>query len=229
MLSVLSFGFLLGLRHAIEADHVAAVASLASRTQSVRRVLPIGVLWGLGHTATLALFGALVLIFDAIVPAVLSQGLEAAVGVMLILLGADVLYRLWRERIHFHLHKHGPDAPHFHAHTHQKSIHHEVDPHNHKHPSSLPLRAFLVGSMHGMAGSAALILLTLQSVDSTELGLIYIGLFGVGSIAGMALLSVAIAVPMAFASKGLTQIYVWFRGAVGAATVGLGIFTLVLI
>ena len=94
MLSVLSFGFLLGLRHAIEADHVAAVASLASRTQSVRRVLPIGVLWGLGHTATLALFGALVLIFDAIVPAVLSQGLEAAVGVMLILLGADVLYRL---------------------------------------------------------------------------------------------------------------------------------------
>jgi ABC-type nickel/cobalt efflux system permease component RcnA len=228
MFTVLSFGFLLGLRHAIEADHVAAVATLASGTRSVRRVLPIGVLWGLGHTATLVLFGVLVLVFDSIVSAALSHALEAAV-VMLIILGADVLYRLWCERIHFHLHKHGPDASHFYAHTQQNSAHHEADPHHHKHPSGLPLRAFLVGSMHGMAGSAALILLSLQSVETTEQGLIYIGLFGVGSIIGMALLSVAIAVPMAFASKGLTQIYVWFRGAVGAATVGLGIFTLVLI
>lgn len=189
----------------------------------------IGILWGLGHTATLALFGALVLFFDTIVPAALSQGLEAAVGVMLIILRVDVLYRLRQERIHFHLHTHGPDAPHFHAHAHQKSAWHDAGPHEHAHPKGLPLRAFLVGSMHGMARSAALILLTLQSVESTELGLIHIGLFGIGSVAGMALLYSAIALPMALASESLTQIYVWFIGAVGAATVGLGVFTLVLI
>lgn len=229
MISVLSFGFVLGLRHAIEADHVAAVASLVSRTRSIRNAVPIGMLWGLGHTVTLTLFGVLVLFFDSIIPAALSQGLEAAVGVMLIILGVDVLYRLRRERIHFHLHKHGPAAPHFHAHTHQKSAQQDADPHEHVHPKGLPLRAFLVGSMHGMAGSAALILLTLQSVKSTELGLIYIGLFGIGSVIGMALLSAAIAIPMAFASEGLTQIYVWFRGAVGTATVGLGVFTLIFI
>jgi ABC-type nickel/cobalt efflux system permease component RcnA len=151
------------------------------------------------------------------------------VRLMLIVLGADALYCLKRERVHFHLHKHGPKTPHFHAHTHQKKSPHDADPHNHEHPQGLSLRAYLVGSMHGIAGSAALILLTLQSTDSIGLGLIYTGLFGIGSIFGMAMLSAAIAIPMAYASDSLTQLYVWFRGAVGAATVGLGLYTVAFI
>ncbi len=229
MFSVLSLGFLFGLRHAMEADHVAAVISLTTRTQSLRRALPVGILWGLGHTATLIFFGVLVLFFDTIIPVDLSYILEMLVGLMLIVLGADVLYRLKRERVHFHLHKHGPKTPHFHAHAHQKKSLHDADPHNHEHPQGLSSRAFLVGSMHGMAGSAALILLTLQSIDSIGLGLIYIGLFGIGSIFGMAMLSAAIAIPMAYASDSLAQLYVWFRGAVGAATVGLGLYTVAFI
>jgi ABC-type nickel/cobalt efflux system permease component RcnA len=229
VLTVLSFGFLLGLRHAIEADHIAAVASLTTRARSLRRALLVGIIWGLGHTVTLVFFGGLVLFFDTIIPADLSHGLEMIVGLMLIVLGADVLYRLKRERVHFHLHKHGPKTPHFHAHAHQNKSLHDADPHNHEHPQGLSLRAFLVGSMHGMAGTAALILLTLQSIDSIGLGLIYIGLFGIGSIFGMAMLSAAIAIPMAYASDSLTQLYVWFRGAIGAVTIGLGLYTIVFV
>ena len=229
MLTVFSLGFLLGLRHAMEADHIAAIASLASRTQTLRHSVPIAMLWGLGHTTTLVFFGAIVLLFDTVVPAALSQSLETAVGIMLVALGIDVLYRLRKERIHFHANKHGPEVPHFHAHMHQKKTTHDMESHNHEHSQGLSFRAFLVGSMHGMAGSAALILITLQSIESIGLGLVYISLFGIGSIVGMALLSAAIAIPMAAASENLTQLYAWFRGGVGTGTIGLGIFTVIFV
>ncbi len=226
MITLLVLGFLLGMRHALEADHVAAVASLASEGRSFRQAAREGAVWGLGHTLTLFAFGSLVIVMDAAVPERMAQGLEMAVAVMLVLLGADVLRRVVRDRVHFHAHRHGPDKVHFHAHSHQGERHHDPSHHDHEHPSGFPLRALLVGLVHGMAGSAALVLLTLETIASPWLGLVYIALFGFGSIAGMAVLSLAIAVPLRYSARGLTWLHNGLRTTVGVATVALGVVTI---
>ncbi len=228
MISILFLGFLLGMRHAIEADHIAAVASLSTRVNSVRQGVRQGAAWGLGHTLTLFLFGSIVLFVANIVPEQIVQGIELAVGVTLIILGGDVLRRVVRERIHFHAHSHGPGKKHFHAHSHKGETRLAHDParHQHTHSVGFPVRALLVGLMHGMAGSAALILLTLQTMTSPWLGLIYIAIFGIGSIAGMGLFSLVIAIPLR-AARHMTWVYNGLQIFIGTATVALGIFTLV--
>jgi len=216
------------MRHALEADHVAAVASLSARTNSIKHAVRQGAAWGLGHTLTLFLFGAIVLFVTDILPANIVNGIELAVGVMLIVLGADVLWRLVRDRIHFHSHTHGEGTRHFHAHSHRgdNSEAHGQSNHHHQHSQGFPLRALLVGLMHGMAGSAALILLTLQSISSPWLGLIYIAIFGVGSIAGMALFSLVITIPLR-AARHMTWLYNTLHIMIGIFTIGLGTFTIV--
>ena len=168
MATSLLLGFLLGMRHAIEADHVAAVATLTTRTNSIRQGIQQGAAWGLGHTLTLFLFGGIVLFVTNIVPEELVRWVELAVGIMLIALGLDVICRLIRERVHFHTHSHRDGARHFHAHSHkdEKYQDHCATHHEHKHPTGFPIRALLIGLMHGMAGSAALIILALQSISS---------------------------------------------------------------
>lgn len=227
MTSILLLGFLLGMRHAVEADHIAAVASLTTRARSLKSGIRQGVVWGLGHTLTLFLFGGIVLFVTDIVPAQIVHWLEFTVGIMLILLGAGVIRRLIRERVHFHTHSHGEGDVHFHAHSHQgeKREHHDASSHHHEHPAGFPLRAFLVGLMHGMAGSAALILLTLQTMSSPWLGLVYIALFGAGSIAGMGLFSFIIAIPLR-AARHMTWAYNSLQATIGVATIALGIFTM---
>ena len=223
MVSLLVLGFFIGMRHALEADHVAAVSSLATRSAGPRECVKQGIFWGLGHTLTLFLFGSVVLLLDRVLPEKLASGLELAVGVMLVLLGLDVLRRLARERVHFHLHEHDDGVRHFHGHSHAGEPAH--DAHGHGHWRKLPLRALVVGMVHGMAGSAALILLTLETVPSVATGLLYMLLFGAGSIAGMALLSVAIAVPLRFSATGLTRLHGMLHGAIGLATVAIGVAT----
>ena len=115
-LSILAIGLLLGVKHATEADHLAAVATLATGQQSLRQTMRQGVAWGLGHTLTLMLFGGLVLWLGAAIPPRMAQGLEMAVGVMLVALGADVLWRLLRQRIHFRPHGRSAEPRHGHAH-----------------------------------------------------------------------------------------------------------------
>jgi ABC-type nickel/cobalt efflux system permease component RcnA len=227
MISILFLGFLLGMRHAIEADHVAAVASLSTRVNSVWQGVRQGAAWGLGHTLTLFLFGSIVLFVANIVPDRIVQGIEFAVGIMLIILGGDVLRRVARERIHFHAHSHSAGEKHFHAHSHKGESGgvHNPDRHEHTHREGFPVRALLVGLMHGMAGSAALILLTLQTMTSPWLGLVYIAIFGVGSIVGMGLFSLVIAIPLR-AARHLTWVYNGLQIVIGMATVALGIFTL---
>ena len=205
MISILLLGLLLGMKHAIEADHVAALATLATRSQSLAQTVKLGAVWGLGHTLTLLLFGGLVLALDLVMPERLAQALEFAVGIMLVLLGLDVLRRIARERVHFHIHRHADTGVHLHAHSHAgDTAPHNPQHHEHGHPRELRVRALLVGMMHGMAGSAALILLTLETVVSPGVGLLYIALFGLGSILGMALLSVVIAIPLRYSESGLT-------------------------
>ncbi|MEK9722908.1 MAG: hypothetical protein VW405_05415, partial [Rhodospirillaceae bacterium] len=180
MLGTLFLGLLIGMQHALEADHIAAVASLASRQTSARRVVAHGAVWGIGHTLTLMGFAGAALFLNLTVGDALSSYLEAGVGVMLVGLGGHLLYRLARDRIHFHMHRHGDGVVHFHAHSHRgEDGAHRNSEHDHRHPRSLPVRTLLIGMMHGMAGTAALLVLTTTSVADPWLGIAYIALFGV--------------------------------------------------
>lgn len=225
LFSILMAGFLIGMKHATEADHVAAVATLATRSRSLAQTVRLGVAWGLGHTLTLMLVGGAVLMLGLGVPERVAQVLELVVGLMLVLLGADVLQRLRRERIHFHRHYHVNGEAHFHAHSHRgEPLPHDARKHGHAH--ALPARALVIGMVHGMAGSAALILLSLEAMKSVAWGIAYIAMFGLGSVLGMAVLSLAIAVPLRFSEARLGWARAGLNAVVGLATVGLGLFML---
>jgi len=213
------------MRHALETDHVAAVAVLATRARSVKQALPLGLMWGVGHTLTLFAFGIVILLLGTQMPASLAVVLEGLVGVMLVLLGGDVVRRLIKEKIHFHRHRHHAGAGHFHAHSHAGEKTHDANHHIHEHPSAMPLRALGVGIMHGMAGSAALVLLSLQTVDSIGSGILYIVLFGLGSMIGMAVLSAAMVAPMRYAAKSMTWAYSGLTVVLGCFSIGLGAYT----
>ena len=215
------------MQHALEVDHVAAVASLATRARSVRSAAAHGAVWGLGHTVTLLLIGGGVVLLGSAVPPWLATGLELAVGVMLILLGADVLRRLLRDRVHFHAHRHGDGKVHWHAHSHAGDQGpHDARRHDHSHAKRLPLRTLLVGMMHGMAGSAALLILALASVQSPSQALLYIVVFGFGSVVGMAALSLVIALPLTRMDRWLTWGHNGLQIAIGSVTIGIGAWIL---
>ena len=222
MTSILFLGFLIGLRHALEADHVAAVASLVTKTNSVNQAIKQGAVWGLGHTITLFLFGSAVILMDSVMPETMARTLEFCVGIMLVVLGIDVLRRIMRDKIHFHHHKHQDGKEHVNAHSHRGETTHSEASHDHEHTKGFPMRALLVGLMHGMAGSAALILLTLQTVTSPLTGMIYMALFGLGSIIGMAMLSVVISIPLRYSENGLTWLYNGLHVTIGIMTVLIG-------
>ena len=224
VLNLLFLGFLMGMKHALEADHVAAVATLATRSRSVTDVIRQGSAWGSGHTLTLFLFGSLVLWMETTVPDTLARALETAVGIMLVFLGIDVIRRLVKDRVHFHSHAHSDGIVHVHAHSHPGEADHDSSRHHHRHARDFPVRALLVGLMHGMAGSAALILLTLHTVSTPGTGLLYVALFGLGSMLGMVGLSAVIAIPLRWTANGLTWLHNGLQGAVGATTIALGMF-----
>jgi hypothetical protein len=227
---VLGVGLLLGMQHATEADHLAAVASLASRERSLKSGMFHGIAWGLGHTLMLLLVAGALGFLGWVVSPLVAGRMEQAVGAMLIVLGIGVLRRLRRERIHFHAHSHdaghgnvlaAPPLSHFHAHSHAGEAQpHERSPHRHSH--RLPLRSVVVGMIHGMAGSAALALLASQSMPSPAWMLVYIAVFGAGSIIGMALLSGAIAIPLGLTARHLTRVYRVLNVVVALFSVALG-------
>ena len=220
--SILLLGLLIGMKHAIEADHVAAVASLAGRNQSLRDALRMGLAWGLGHTVALFAVGAVVLSLDTVLPERIALILEFGVGIMLVWLGLDVIRRLIKARIHFHAHQHVDGTKHFHAHSHANEGAQNRLRHEHEHRRAITLRALAVGLMHGMAGSAALILLTLGEIDSLWVALAYMALFGLGSMLGMAALSIIIAVPLQRMAKHLTWAHSSLNAMVGMVTIGIG-------
>ncbi len=227
LLSTLGLGFLIGMQHATEADHVAAVCSMASGRTGLRAITRHGVFWGVGHTVTLLLIAGGCLLMRATISESLAEFLEALVGVMLVGLGAHVLYRLWRDKVHFHTHRHGGETAHFHAHSHRaEAAPHALSAHEHPHRESLPWRTLIVGLMHGMAGSASLIVLTAATLDSPWSGVAYILLFGVGTIAGMAVLSAVIAAPITLTARSLTAANTTLQLAIGALTVTIGVRTL---
>src|SRR5260221_11357185 len=195
MFGILGLGFLLGMQHALEADHIAAVSSIAARRTQVGDIVKHGLTWGLGHTVTLFVFAGAAILLGHAIPEHLARPLETAVGIMLVGLGAHVLWRLWRDRVHFHAHGHGDGTVHIHAPSHAgETREHARAPHIHDH--GFRWRTLLVGLMHGMAGSAALLVLAVSQAASASAGLAYVALFGIGSMIGMGALSTVIAVPL---------------------------------
>lgn len=225
MFGVLGLGFLLGMQHALEADHIAAVSSIAARRSDVRDIVKHGLTWGLGHTLTLFLFASAAILLGHAIPEHFARPLETAVGFMLVELGAHVLWRLWRDRVHFHRHEHGDGTEHIHAHSHvNKSVPHRNSAHLHRH--GFRWRSLLVGLMHGMAGSAALLLLAVSQVANPLYGMLYVLLFGVGSMLGMGALSMVIAVPLAVSARWLTWANRSLQGVVEIVTVAIGSMTI---
>ncbi|MAG78597.1 urease accessory protein UreH [archaeon] len=187
--TILGFGFLLGLKHALEADHVVAVSTIISQTKNFKKSLVLGASWGIGHTTTLFIIGILILIFKINIPEKFSLSFELIVGIILIGLGIEILYKKLIRREHIHEHKH-KNIIHEHKHSHIKSYEHN---HNHK--------SFLLGLVHGLAGSGVLMLLVIASINSIMQGLFFILIFGFGSIIGMLFVSGIIAIPFIFTSK----------------------------
>ena len=222
--TILLLGLAMGMQHALEADHVAAVSSIVARYRSVGRIVRHGAVWGIGHTVTLMAVAGLAALGGFAIGENTAAWLEGAVGVMLVLLGGHVIWRLLRDRVHFHMHRHDGGTVHLHAHSHagQPARAHGFD-HDHEHPRGLPLRALLVGMMHGLAGSAALVVLTASTIRDPATGLLYVLLFGLGSVAGMAALSALIAVPLAWTARALTAANRLLQGAIGGASVALGL------
>lgn len=218
----LILGFLVGMSHALEADHLAAMGALAAEKGARRTLALRGAVWGLGHSVTLFAICSAVILFGFVLTDATAAALEFAVGVMLVLLGLDVLRRMRRRRVHFHAHHHGDGRTHLHAHSHAGATGpHHRDPHAHRHPEGFPLRAFLVGLMHGAAGSAGLIALAVATTQDPWVAVGYIAVFGMGSIAGMAALTSVAAWPLGWAERGARWLH---RGlSLGAAALAIGI------
>jgi hypothetical protein len=225
MFGILGLGFLLGMQHALEADHIAAVSSIAARRTQIGDIVRHGLTWGLGHTLTLFVFAGAALLLGHAIPEQVARPIESAVGIMLVGLGAHVLWRLWRDRVHFHKHGHGDGTVHIHAHSHAgETVAHARAVHAHAH--GFRWRTLLVGLMHGMAGSAALLVLTVSQASSPAVGLGYVALFGIGSMVGMGALSTVIAVPLAVSARWLTWANRGLQGAVGIITIAIGLTTI---
>jgi high-affinity nickel permease len=225
MFGILGLGFLLGMQHALEADHIAAVSSIAARRTQIGDIVRHGLTWGLGHTLTLFVFAGAALLLGHAIPEQVARPIETAVGIMLVGLGAHVLWRLWRDRVHFHKHGHGDGTVHIHAHSHAgETVAHARAAHAHVH--GFRWRTLLVGLMHGMAGSAALLVLTVSQASSPAVGLGYVALFGIGSMVGMGALSTVIAVPLAVSARWLTWANRGLQGAVGIVTIAIGLTTI---
>ncbi|MDH3532806.1 MAG: high frequency lysogenization protein HflD, partial [Gammaproteobacteria bacterium] len=187
--TLLLLGGLIGMQHALEADHLAAVAALSDKRSSRRALVLRGSVWGLGHTITLlTICGALLLLEETISPRAEAM-LEFAVGAMIMFLGGSVLYKVWRRRPHFHIHQHRDGEQHLHVHTHDHAVEpHQQDAHEHWHHNLGLGRALIVGMMHGAAGSAGLLILA-AAANSIPEAAGYVVAFGTGSIIGMAALS----------------------------------------
>ena len=219
LLSIVALGFFLGMRHATDPDHVIAVTTIVSRQRSIRQAALIGALWGLGHTITILAVGSGIILFGLVIPPRVGLTMELSVGLMLILLGilnlSGILRRITETVTplqlsqHSHSHGHG-DYVHSHPHSHSPEKHGHAE-------NATPvgwmdrmfgrlglyqaIRPLAVGIVHGLAGSAAVALLVLTTIRVPTWAVIYLLVFGIGTVAGMMLITAAIAVPFTFSEN----------------------------
>lgn len=214
LLSVLALGFLLGVRHATDADHVVAVTTIVARQRHLWASSFVGALWGVGHTATVFVVGGAIILFKVVIPPRLGLAMELAVAVMLIALGLTTLSgRLARV---------GPADV---AAKARESINEAVV--ELEDPRAGPwtrtaIRPVVVGVVHGLAGSAAVTLLLLSTSPSVGSAFVYLLLFGLGTVAGMMVLTTVIAVPFAYTARRFDHLNTWLARATGLASVAFG-------
>jgi high-affinity nickel permease len=216
--SVLMIGFFLGLRHATDADHLAAVSTIVSEKRGLFSAIIVGGFWGIGHTLALLLVGLLVIFLKLQISASFESKLEAVVGLMLVALGTNALRKIARtKKIHIHSHQHdGREHSHVHVHrdeSGEEATHHRFSP-----------RSVLIGMVHGLAGSAALMLLIIPSIHSNAVALAYILVFGLGSVGGMMLMSAVISVPFYLTVGRFNFLNKGMRLTSGLLSTGLGLF-----
>lgn len=219
LLSIIALGFFLGMRHATDPDHVIAVTTIVTRQRSVLKSAAIGAFWGVGHTLTIFAVGTAIILFDLVIPPRVGLSMELSVGLMLIILGvmnvvsfrrslpdAGIEAHAGSSIIHSHVHSHG-DHVHSHPHMHGPGAHsHSVawlDRILGKTSVYQPLRPLLIGIVHGLAGSAAVALLVLTTIRNSRWAIAYLLVFGVGTIAGMMLITMSIASTFRLAGHSL--------------------------
>ena len=221
ILSTLALGLVVGLKHALDADHLAAVSTMATERRGLLASSLIGALWGLGHTISLMLAGVLVIVFHFEIGERASKALELCVGFMLIALGVNSLRKLARGgKTPIHAREHHGDR-HRHALFDERSQEDIPDAHPGPRLGAPPL---LVGMMHGLAGSAALTVLVVAAIPSPALGLLYIAIFGIGSIGGMVIMSTLFSLPAQLASLPFSRANILIRGLAGSFSVCFGVF-----
>ena len=244
-IAILAVGFVLGMRHATDPDHVIAVSTIVTRERSILKAGLIGILWGVGHTLTILVVGAGIIVFDLAIPARVGLTMEFSVGLMLIMLGVLNLTGAmgWISE------KFSPAHPrltgsHAHLHEHESKVHlhwHSHAPEREHHGESLTppewlngaprqlgifhtLRPLLVGLVHGLAGSAAVALLVLGTIREPRWAVLYLMIFGVGTIAGMMLITAAIALPFSFAGYKFARLNKGLIVGSGLLSLAFGLF-----
>jgi len=216
-MGLLGFGFLLGIRHALDVDHLAAVSTLVSTRRSRWSAPIVGAVWGLGHTAALLVASMGVIALHTEIPPTVSRGLELCVALMLVGLGTNLLRTLWRGgHLHLHEHAHGGHA-HVHPHVHELGA---ANAHRHVRVGGRP---FVVGVVHGLAGSAGLMLVVLATIPSPALAFGYVAVFGAGSIAGMIAMSSLLGVPLALAADRFARVAQVLETSAALASIVIGV------
>jgi hypothetical protein len=252
-LGIALLGLLMGMRHATDPDHVIAVTTIVSRERRLTAASRVGIVWGLGHTLTVLAVGAAIIFFKIAIPMRLGLAMEFAVAIVLILLGLGAfasLVQLVVRRIagtplavdhpsvvDSHVHGHG-FGPHRHPHFHPDSGEHHSSEKvwlHHEHSrragalSSFAirrplLRSFGVGLVHGLAGSAAIALLVLSAIPQPLWATLYLGIFCLGTIVGMGLITTAIATPFAVAAQRMSWMHQGLVTGSGLLSFGFGLF-----
>lgn len=244
-ISILAVGFFLGMRHATDPDHVIAVTTIVSNQRSSMRAALIGAFWGVGHTLTIFAVGAGIILFNLVIPVRLGLSMELSVAVMLIVLGLVNVAGFLRSMLPGTIHNHDEEKViHSHPHSRGDFIHshphtHEPDSHSHQtEPTPLAaldrifgkvglyqyLRPFVVGVVHGLAGSAAVALLVLTTIQNVHWAIAYLLIFGVGTIAGMMLITMSLASAFKLVEKGRQKFSRRLALASGLISLGFGLF-----
>jgi high-affinity nickel permease len=233
-LSIIAIGFFLGMRHATDPDHVIAVSTIVSRQNKVSRAALTGIFWGVGHTLTILVVGTAIILFGLVIPARIGLSMELSVALMLVILGAMNVAAFLRSAKSVATLQRGPSAVHSHPHSHGDYIHthpHGHAPESHPHtPDKTPLarldrmfgrlglyrqlRPLMIGIVHGLAGSAAVALLVLTTIRDPQWAVAYLLVFGVGTVAGMMLITMSIASAFNFFGKRHAN----FSGRLGLAS-----------
>jgi ABC-type nickel/cobalt efflux system permease component RcnA len=225
--AVLGLGLVFGLKHATEVDHIVAVTTIVSEQRNLLRAALVGALWGAGHTISLIAVGIVVLALRVAIPELVADWLEFGVALMIIGLGLSAFVRVLRRRrpdVHVHEHVHD-DRPHAHVHFHEKGTEHTGSVAAHTHAvTRLGLKPLLVGAMHGLAGSAALTLLVLTQIASPFVGLLYLSVFGLGSILGMLLMSCLVGLPFVLGAHKLTRMSFALQATASVLSIAFGLW-----